>query len=922
ICIETCLFSEKIDSVEYTRGAAQLTVAWTLACDVKFNLLRCTGSDCPADTTDMSGDDILTAFPEWVGTNIEDAWEYTDATITANERYCYVVQAVYSGSNTYSKPSCVDDSGDYWCQQISSSQFCLDDALEMSDRLTDRYGCTENNQVSYIQDCTSYYGSDYICVGPYSDGTTACAQQSSCATCGDPLGLYASLSLGYADYLEISTLCSAIPTCYFDYTLTTIDTYKECSEVSSCYDYASKSACEEQTSYDYASKSACEEQTSDDCYNNKCLLRDCEWNEFSSGNGISDGICKEKNEEYARCDACNEAVHNGIFDACTTDRCKEFGVDTADCYLSGLTKECTDIAEYTCSAYETSEDCSGDVELDISDDIDATDTNAVITPSKDYLGLGLCHWTGTKCYKDANGDGIADLGEEDMTPPTTTILSGDKMNAIDVRILATDFNPDGSAGSGVMETYYCLDEEGSGCYPDEPVTLSSTGTGTIELGDGSGEYVLYYFSEDRSSNLEEVQSFSFAVDKQGPVITIDYYVSVDTSDPYESSALTFEVIVDEEAYCTDSFETGESQIDNEYNDHYVTKFTDLTDGYYLYAVNCTDNLGNTGEAFVFAHVDADTAIFDSSPSYYVDSDTVTLSVKTLQDAECGFSENTEEDSFNDMDEGFDSSDEGDYYLHSRDWTLTDNGIYFFDVKCALSDGTVSDDEISFVYDDTAPTTAVVDSFEEEFDFATFYSGKDLDIYLACNDEPPYGLGCDATYYCLDTAECNPTTAYDSTKSIEYNLNDVTRLALCYYSVEGVYAGVGGLEEDVQCTEIKVDSYDPKLTITSPNDGAVSYVPYISITGRVEDTDATEGTALNTVTITVLDTEGTETVYEDIDASNEFSYTAAVTLENNDTTYNYITAYGTDRSGVTTASETVRVRYTTELGEAAIWIEEP
>ena len=908
----------EIDSIEFTRGAAQLTVTWTLACDVEFNLLRCTGSDCPTDTTDYTEDEILTAF-QWSGTNIEDAWEYTDTTISPNERYCYVIQAVYSGSNTYSQPSCVDDSGDYWCQQISSSQFCLDNALEMSDTLIDRYGCTEDNQVSYIEGCTSDYGSDYICIGPDSNGETACAYQSDCATCGDPLGLYASLfadacadeeGLGCVDYEGSLTLCSAIPTCYFDYTLTTIDTYKECSGVSSCYDYASQSACEE--------------QYSDDGYNNKCLLRDCEWNEFTSGNGISDGICKEKNEEYARCDVCNDAVHNGIFDACTRDRCKEFGVDTADCYLSGLTNQCTDIAAYTCSAYETSEDCSGDrdVELDISDGIDSTDTNAVITPSADYLGLGLCHWNGDTCYKDANGDGAADLGEEDMTPPTTIILSGDKMNAINVSILATDFNEDGSAGSGVMATYYCLDEEGSGCYPDELVTSSSTGTGTIELGDGSGEYTLYYFSIDNSENLEEVQSFSFAVDKQGPVITIDYYVSVDTSEPYESSALTFEVSVDEEAYCIDSFETGESQIDNEYNDHYVTKFTDLTDGYYLYAVNCTDDLGNTGDAFVFAQVDADTAIFDSSPSYYVDSDTVTLSVKTLEDAECGFSENVEEESFNDMDEGFDISDEGDYYLHTRDWTLTDNGIYFFDVKCELSDGTVSDDEISFVYDDTAPSTTVVDSFGDAFDFATFYSGEDLDIYLACTDEPLYGLGCDVTYYCLDTAECNPTIEYDFTKSIEYDLSDVDRLALCYYSVEDIYAGVGGLEEDLQCTEIKVDSYDPELTITSPSDGAAVYIPEVTITGRVEDSDAAEGTARNTVTITVLDTEGTETVYEDIDANNDFSYTVAVTLESNSTTYNYITVYGTDRSGATTALETVRVRYTTELGEAAIWIEEP
>ena len=138
--------------------------------------------------------------------------------------------------------------------------------------------------------------------------------------------------------------------------------------------------------------------------------------------------------------------------------------------------------------------------------------------------------------------------------------------------------------------------------------------------------------------------------------------------------------MDEEAYCTDSFETGESGFEEEYNDHFVSKFEDLSDGYYLYTVRCTDSLGNTGDAFVLARVDADTSIFDSSPEYYVDDATVTLEVKTLQSAECGFSENVEEESFEDMEEGFEAESADGYYLHTRDWTLTDNGLYFFDVK--------------------------------------------------------------------------------------------------------------------------------------------------------------------------------------------------------------------------------------------------
>lgn len=902
----------EINSISYTLGTAQLTVDWSLACaDVKFLLRRCTGADCVTDTTDYSDKEIETAFPEIVSSEfIEDAWEYTDTTVGANKRYCYVVEADYPDlTSTYSAPMCIDDSGDSWCQQMTTSEFCLDDYGGMTEDLTYRVGCTSENKISYIQSCRTAYGSDYICTGPYSDGTTSCEYQSNCATCGDPLGLYATLLYGSATYYSSSfssstSLCSAIPTCYFDYTTTTIDAYQECASVSSCYDYASESACTG--------------QANTKGYNNKCLQRDCDWIDETSNGIANDGICKEKTSDYASCSACNDAVHNGIFDACTETRCQEFGVDTASCWLSGLTNLCTDISSFTCTAYSDATSCRGDTNVKI----DVGNTNAVAVASKDSLGLGLCYWNGDSCYKDANGDGAADADQEDMTPPTTSLLSPDKMKALNITLLARDLNADGSEGSGVSATYYCYTEDSSSCYPTTLVALDSTGTGIITLGDGSGAYDFYYYSEDYAQNLEVVKHTTLNVDKQAPQIIISYYLSPDTSDPYDNSALTFEVTLDEEAYCSDGFETGEKSFSNEYNNHFVAKYSGLSDGKYLYHVNCTDSLGNSGSAFVMAPVDADTAIFDSNPSIYTDSNSVTLSVKTLQDADCGFSEGKVESSFAGMDEGFETEKQTGYYLQSRDWTLDANGLYWFDVKCQLADGTVHDDEIEFVYDDTAPATNVVDSFGNGFDFSSFYNGDELSMYLACSDSPEYGFGCNATYYCIDTVECIPKTLYDPTVAVPYNLTDISRLNLCYQSIENTYAGMGGRSEAVVCTELKVDSYDPELILTSPTDGQAVFVPSVTVTGSVEDADATLGTAINTVTITVLNTNGTEKTYNDIDASNGFSYSVPVTLETNKTTYNYITVYGTDRSGIDTPAQTVRVRYTTQLGTAAIWIVSP
>ncbi len=886
-----------IDEITFTRGSAQLTTSWTLACPVTFNVLRCTGSECPTEITDMTEGEIYSTFA-FVGADIEDSWEYTDTTIGANEQYCYIVQAVYPDSTkTYSEPACVEDSGDAWCQQMDTNEFCLDSFWGMDQTLTQRVGCDASNKINLIESCNSEYGSDYICTGPDSTGTTSCDYQSDCTTCGDPLGLFATL---YSLFPETGGLCSDLPLCYYDYTLTTVDTYQECAYVSNCYDYAGESACTE--------------QYNDNGYKNKCLQRDCEWIEFNSGNGISDGICKEKNADYSRCDACNSAVHNGIFDACTQDRCEAFAVDEATCAISSIDNMCTDVDSFTCTGYDNSDDCSGDTNVDMNDQ-----TNEITTTSKDVLNLGLCYWNGVECYKDANGDEADDYGQEDMTPPTTTIITPEKMRAINITLVAQDLNKDGTQGDGVKATYYCITTDGTFCDPDEDgeeVTLNSMGLGTIEAGDGSGTYDLYYYSEDYAENLEVVQHYSFNVDKKAPEITINYYVSPDVTSPYDESALVFEIILDEEAYCTDTFEDGTSNIQNTFNDRFVTKYSELTDGYYLYTITCTDVLGNEGSAFVTAQIDVDNAIFDSSPAGYVDDSTITLHVKTVEDAECGFSKGTEEDSFEDMDYSFDRSAESGYYYFTYDTTITDDGIYYYDIKCKISDET-HDDEIQFIYDTTAPSTIVVDSYGNAFDFSSFYTGEELDMYLSCTDSPEYGLGCNQTYYCLDTVDCTPATVYDSSGAIPLE-TDSTQF--CYYSDENIINGAGGLKETTHCTEIKVDYYYPTLTLTSPSDGLSVYLPYVTVSGTVTDSDATSG-PINTANITVLNTEGTESTYL-VDASSGFSYSVPVTLETNESTYNYITVYGTDRSGATTASQTKRVRYTTELGDDAIWIVSP
>jgi hypothetical protein len=927
-CLQTPLTPE-IDEIIFENGAKQLTIEWDISCSVELNILRCAGDDCPDSYDEDATADEIKADYVSITSPVTNTGEYTDTTIDVNTRYCYIVQALYSdhgGDDTYSQPLCIDDSGDAWCHEFST-EFCLDSSLEMSGSLRYSYACNEENQLVLQETCDS----DEICIGPYDDGTTSCEYQSDCQSCGDPLGLYAIYDPDYGSVIfnddddDYGQACYELPMCYFDYTQTTINNFHECGDITSCYDYQSKSSCEG--------------QDNGNGFTNKCLQRNCAWTYLGGedDDNVAHGICKETSADYASCNECNSAEHNGIFDACTQDRCTEFGVDDATCYLSGLTGECTDVADYTCTAYSDSESCMGGVSAVVLD----ADTNEITTPSLDSLNLGICYWNGDECYKDANGDEEMDDQQEDMTAPSTTILSSDKMRAIEISILATDTNSDGSSGSGVKSTFYCIDD-GSGCELDitdpdeddyEEVELDAYGIGTIEDGDGSGEYTLYYYSEDYAENLEIVNEWIFDVDKAGPEIVISYYVGADTEEPYDGSSLTFEVTLDEEAYCTDSFDGGEGRIDEQYNDHFVVKFEGLTDGWYTYSIDCTDAIGNDAEAFVFAHLDADTSVFDAQPEMYVDYADVTLTVKTFDDVACGFSYNEEEEAFADMDYGFSSSDEGDYYLHTEDWTLEEgNGLYFFDVKCELSDGTEADDEIQFVYDDTAPETDVVDSYGDDFDFAAYYEGEDIDIYLDCIDEPEFGFGCDSTYYCVDGSQCTPDTAYDTTDSITYGdeEDEIDSFFICYYSNEQTYDSMGGLTEDIQCTEMTIDYYDPSLEITHPEDGEIVYIPYVTVEGEVDDPDASSTTAINTIEITLVTGDGEEVVYDDIDASDgTFSQlieglSLSDSNSSNDTSsssYNTIYVKLIDRSGAT-AEDQVDVLYTSSIEGDVIWIEEP
>lgn len=905
-----------IDEVLFTQGESYLSVVWDLACTVDFTLLRCSGEEdsCPSSTTGMTGSDIEAVFGPVVA-GITD-FSYNDF-VGANQRYCYVVKAYFdaAGEYTYSDPYCVEDSGDAICQEVDDLGFCTAPGPSLTGELTQRSYCDDENKHQIEETCDS----DEACFGPDATGFTDCVYQSSCDLCGDPLGMYgfdilATLfpEAGY-DY------CYEIPSCYFDYTETSVDWFNECGYVGSCYDYKSESSCTGQPS-DYS--------------NNKCLWRECNWISNPNPNVLIDGWCVEYDDSFKDCEYCNDAEHNSVFGACTKEKCMDFG-DADECFLSALTGECTDAGDFSCSDYEDETDCEGSIELYIDVTYSGDDRISgthVVTASYDVLGIGLCRWMldngDYACRKDADFNEDADAFEDDITPPVTSIITGDKVANMNMTFLAKDYEPDGSPGKLVKDTWYCIADVGNTCYPDIKIEINqTTGLGYVEEGEGAGEHDVFFYSIDNANNLELVQSTTVEVDRAAPVITITDYVTPDLSEPYDEATVTFEVEVDENAYCTDEFEaTNINEINNEYNNHFVVQYEDLADGYYRYEVTCTDDLGNEGYASIVTRVESDMALFDPLPYGIIDTEEVELSVKTLEDANCGFSAFTEESGFSAMDQGFSKTDMmGDgYYLFTWDYSLEDNMEYWFDVKCELLvSGRESDDEIQFVFDDTVPVTSVVDAYGNDFDFSGFYNGDEVDLYLECDDEPLNGFGCERTLYCVDTTTCIPSIENDPLQPIEFNFSQSSRYDLCYRSYENEIAGYGGLVEDTGCVEIKIDSYDPNIEVYTPEDEEVVYIDYVEVTGEVEDPDATAGTPNNIVTIELINTYGETYTFTDIEANNEFEFEVeSLTLATNSTQYNVLNIYATDRSGATTSIVTRQVLYSQDFPEGSIILVEP
>lgn len=475
-----------------------------------YSLFKCKGCNAQSNLGDFNPLNLI------IGPT---TFNYSDRLIEGNSTYCYYVRASYMDGRPDGVSAVVCNStGADFCINPHTREFCLNN---------DRYNCTSRNTLNLIKDCSPGY-----CMPPDYSGITRCVNQSVCDYCNGLYGMFANLpglkvringttSFTFNWCNSTNPAIPAVEGCYYDRTRTLFSAFKYCSNVSSCYNYKSKTACEDPDS--------CGGKTGP-----------CVWNWTQRTKPELGGLCRPFDENDQQCELCDSKEFNWLSPSCTPEICKLFG----NCYYIGKGTwhdySCSSEKLLTCADYNDSNRCAGGqpVRVDVNYDPNGNRISGThqLTPSNDNLDLGKCYWHDYNngyglCIRDADGFPVVSFApgapgwdcdsndiicSSDFDNPITTILPRSGCNAGGIYGETADINyvvSDDRYFSRYLKTYFCITSQGSTCYPSN---LGFNGTYTRAM-TASGMYKLFYYSQDPAKNLEVIKSITIEVDAAPPI---------------------------------------------------------------------------------------------------------------------------------------------------------------------------------------------------------------------------------------------------------------------------------------------------------------------------------------------------------------------------------------------------------------------
>jgi len=441
------------------------------------------------------------------------------------------------------------------------------------------------------------------------------------------------------------------------------------------------------------------------------------------------------------------------------------------------------------------------------------------TDAGDYTSVVILHSDDCGLVSTFEDD---DLGcRKDVSPPVTIlpdISDGSEISGVfkivakaddvsfygnDTTLLYTNEYP---------VTYACITDRAY-CYPngtaDKVVDTTSSNffnnisyenifpaiTGFTEF--ETGDYTIYYFSEDISHNLEVVKSVNIHVDADAPDVRLTFSnTSFEIYTDIWRTNLTISLeTLDEPATCKAELRMESNgrysniqsaqNISWEYNDTWTKQYAFLPDGPYIYYYYCEDNVGNFKTEERQFIIDGDRSLTNPRPKGTMNASAlpVQLRITTGTKSSCKYQESYDDiQSFED-----ELTDPGDVILRQNalygnsitgatmvafenqggvlgvDHASTGNdaqGYHRYYVRCVMDrDGVVrgnAADEIKYAIDLEPPTTIFKSDVPRYNNWYNGYDNNGVRVTLECEDPAIFGEGrewqfgdcAEKMFYCL------------------------------------------------------------------------------------------------------------------------------------------------------------------------------
>ena len=715
--------------------------------------------------------------------------------------------------------------------------------------------------------CNGYVGTVLTCTGntmciTNSGGAPICAPKPSCATCN---GLFGSFPESFC-----SIFVSGQDACYLDLGGTAVELYKLCGELDSCTDYRTQTACE---------SNVCNRAGS------------CAWRTIDTATGR--GVCGATTPELVP-QTCSDCGADGS--SCDQVMCNAIGltggsVQSVCTYVpsrdeqlaSGATLPvslpapnniqtitsnvagCMASANVPCEFFDTQAMCTGNSIFALNVTYDSNGNrvsgdNAVLTRSNDAAGHGKCVWTAQNvCRRDANDNNIPDL---------SPIETPNRGPYADYRILSLDFtDPMTSVTSAPNRVYpaafsvrfvndspidLCFTRPGQPCYPSQVNDINLAGN-RIERyfqPSESGNWELKYYGMDFAKNIEQVRTFPFIIDGQGPSITIEpiertlvrisnnrlrtrTIVRFNTSEQSKCSTTLEDANIytygntippgDRDASSTPAY----GDLVDAYGTRFVVLYPALIDGTFQMPITCEDLNGNPSvpQTPIIATVqtDSDPTITNPRPvnlgTPFTNS-TIAIEISTQANAQCRYGALSEDSDTLSPQAMWNSFITTPYtttgaQVHRATVPTVTSGLYAFMTVCNITGNLVKGgpgDLVIFGIDRQAPVTSICDvSSSSSCNPIRLDNANSYRLKLMCTDgpggSPRFGCTQTDTQYCIYSGSAPCTNFVNATVTSEIT-------GTGDYRIRFRSTDAGGNTEAMRDELIRlVDTVPPDVTFT-------------------------------------------------------------------------------------------------------------